>query len=63
MSAIIRRINDELQVLCLLKCNFYFLSNDGIDRSYFCDDKTYLKENGKNISAGNFGNQVKEYFF
>ena len=45
LSSIIRKINDELRVLCSLH-NFHFILNENITRTYLCGDGEYLTETG-----------------
>ena len=40
--------------------SFNFISNDGTDRGYLCENRIHLKGNGMNISAGTFENKVDE---
>ena len=60
LSAFIRKINDELRVLCEL-CNFKFESNDNIIRKHLCGDGVHLTTSGTNILAGNIVDFIKEF--
>ena len=60
LSAFIRKINDELRVLCEL-CNFKFVSNDNIMRKHLCGDGVHLTTSGTNILAGNIVDFIKEF--
>ena len=60
LSAFIRKINDELRVLCEL-CNFKFVSNDNIIRKHLCGDGVHLTTLGTNILAGNIVDFIKEF--
>ena len=60
LSAFIRKINDELRVLCEL-CNFKFVSNDNIIRKHLCGDGVHLTTSGTNILAGNIVDFIKEF--
>ena len=51
LSAIIRKVNDELCELSLKK-NFH-ISNDNIIRKHICGDGVHLPEVGTNILGGN----------
>ena len=53
LSAFIRKINDELRVLCAL-CNFKFESNDNIIRKHLCRDGVHLTTWGTNILDDTF---------
>ena len=57
LNSVIRKINDELQELCK-KYNFNYISNDEIGRSFLFDDGVHLSDNGMDISAGNFVNNI-----
>lgn len=60
LSAFIRKINDELRVLCTLH-NFSFVSNDNIFRKHLCGDGVHLDISGTNILAENIVNFMKEF--
>ena len=60
LSAFIRKINDELRVLCEL-CNFKFVSNDNIIRKRLCGGGVHLTTSGTNILAGNIVDFIKEF--
>ena len=54
LSSIIRKINDELRVLCLLH-NFHFVLNENISRKCLCGD-------GVNATkAGNIVNFLNDF--
>ena len=59
-------INDELQELCK-KYKFNYFSNDGIGRSFLydhgVDDGVHLSDNGMDILAGNFVNNMNITIF
>ena len=60
LSAFIRKINDELRLLCEL-CNFKFVSNDNIIRKHLCGDGVHLTTSGTNILARNIVDFIKEF--
>ena len=62
LNSVIRKINDELQELCK-KYNFNYILNDEISRSFLCDDGVHLSDNGMNILAGNFVNNINSTIF
>ena len=61
VSAIIRRVNDKLQELCQLH-NFTYISNDEITREFLCEDGVHLIEDGVEILAGNFVNNIDRLY-
>ena len=62
LNSVIRKTNDELQELCK-KCNFYYISNDEIGRSFLCDDGVHLSDKDMDILAGNFVNNMNNTIF
>ena len=62
LNSVIRKINDELQELCK-KYNFNYISNDEISRSFLCYDGVHLSDNGMDILAGNFENNINRTIF
>ena len=61
VSAIIRKINDKLQELCP-QYNFKYISNDDITREFLCEDGVHLIEDGVEILAGNFVDNINSIF-
>ena len=62
VNAVIRRVNGKLQELCQ-KYKFHYISNDEIDKKYLCEDGIHLTENGMDILAVNFVNNVNDTIF
>ena len=61
VSAIIRRVNDKLQELCQ-QHNFTYISNDEITREFLGEDGVHLLEDGVEILAGNFVNNIDRFY-
>ena len=60
LTAIIRRVNDELQELCK-EYNFSFISNKRITRNFLCHDGVHLTDDGTRILAGNMVNFINDF--
>ena len=60
LKSIIRKINDELRVLCLLRY-FHFVLNENITRSYLCVDGVHLTEAATELFAGNIINFLNDF--
>ena len=59
LSFLIRRVNDELRVLCSIK-KFHFISNDNITRKCLFVDGVRITVAGINILVGNIVNYLNE---
>ena len=62
LNSVIKKINNELQELCK-KYNFNYISNHEIARNLLCDDGVHLSENGMDILAGSFINNINSTIF
>ena len=60
LSAFIRRLNDELRILCT-EHNFHFVSNDNINRKYICGDGVHLTNAGTELFARNVVNFLNDF--
>lgn len=60
LGAFIRKINDELRILCI-QHNFHYVSNDNIIRRFICGDGVHLTNSGTELFAGNVVNFLNDF--